>query len=731
MKKIVDMTPDEIKQEIRERLKQHDQNRGFAFISYSHRDADKVYPKVLEWMREGYNIYLDLDFENHGSDENWVDIMQGKLRRKMCRLAICFRSINYYYSYAAMIEVLTMRSNWTTGQRLQQVLPIDVLNISEIPKTGEEIPKELEAEYVDYFNKLCNNMGDSFCKNNPHEKELLETGISSWVNRLSEEHRKELGYTPGQPSAMDNLIQAYEDGYSEFFPAVFFIVSNWFAKENLNGNNKDMKTDMTARFVETKIYIHSPAASDAKAGEADAKKSAAQKAEKQTSEVQNSQQPDHEIHTVVDTAKADEPSEVCYHFTNKKGSYDAYILGPAEAVYRQLRAQGIKGSFTVLAGSRLKDDTAASCPLKTRSSIMQNNADAQLRLTSNQPFTSPSNALALVTGTSISGEDLFRNGVVIPKPEFESAPVFPAPVSDNDIVEDELSDVVEIENVADEEEESAKPEQDRKKPFSLTGDITYTLYGKSHTENQSKMMLRFFAQVLRRHQDKTLTLAEQPGMNCVSYIDYTKPENKTPDMPSYFRNCHYFPFPEGKAICVGTAYSSGDKLKKMAMLLQICGESRDIFQSDQLELPEIRASHGNRGKSSLVSYTAYGKHFSTNQANMLGNIISLTLSRHPDKLDDAAKALTSVDLRDYNDVPKEQRTSSYFNTFNAYKLNGRVYSVGGGFGMQEKLNQIARLLTLCGEPLSAVVIEGYELKASGKQGKKVNTADEFDDFLND
>ena len=726
MKKIADMTLDEIKQEIRERLKRHNQNRGFAFISYSHRDADKVYPKVLEWMREGYNIYLDLDFENHGSDENWVDIMQGKLRRNMCRLAICFRSINYYYSYAAMIEVLTMRSDWTTGQRLQQVLPIDVFNISEIPKIGDEIPEELEAEYINYFNRLSNNMGDSFCKNNPHEKELLQTGISSWVNHLSEENRIELGYIPERPNAMDNLIQAYGDGYTEFFPAVFFIISNWFAKENLNGNNKDMTSDMTARFAETKVYIHPPVASDAETGKVDT-----QKSEMHKSEVQSSQQPENEIQAAVDTAKADEPSEVCYRFTNKKGSYDAYILGPAEAEFRRLRAQGKKGSFIVLAGSRLKDDTAASCPLKTRSSIMQNNVDAQLRLTSDQPFTSPSNALALVTGTSISGEDLFKNGVVMPKPEFESAAVSPAPVSENGIDEDGLSDVVEIENVADEEDDAAKPEQDRKKPFSLTGDITYTLYGKTHTENQSKMMLRFFAQVLRRHQDKTLALAEQPGMNCVSYTDYTKPENKTSDMPSYFRNCHFFSFPEGRAVCIGTAYSFGDKLKKMAMLLQICDENRDVFQSDQLELPEISASRGNRGKSSLVSYTAFGRQFSTNQTDMLGNIVNLTLSRHPDKLDDAAKVLTSVDLCDYNNLPKEQRTSSYFNTFNAYNLNGRVYSVGGGFGMQEKLNQIARLLTLCGEPLSAVTIEGYELKAPGKQGKKAHIADEFDDFLND
>lgn len=140
-----------------------------------------------------------------------------------------------------------------------------------------------------------------------------------------------------------------------------------------------------------------------------------------------------------------------------------------------------------------------------------------------------------------------------------------------------------------------------KKSYSLTGDITYQLYGEEYTENQSDMMLRFFAQVLKRHQHMIDELPSYKEMNCVSKTDYTLKENVTDDMKSYFRVCHYFVFDSGKAICVGTAYSLGDKLKKMAHLLKIVGEDVTIFSSNQVALPEIKEraakSTESQGKS--------------------------------------------------------------------------------------------------------------------------------------
>lgn len=145
---------------------------------------------------------------------------------------------------------------------------------------------------------------------------------------------------------------------------------------------------------------------------------------------------------------------------------------------------------------------------------------------------------------------------------------------------------------ASEEVDAETESPERKKAFTVTGDITYTLYGEEYTENQSDMMLRFFAQVLKRHQDMVDKLPECSGMNCVSHIDYTKKEYASGEMPSYFRVCRYFQYDNGSAICVGTAYAIKDKLKKMTRLLEIVGEDPSVFRSAQVELPAPRRSGG-------------------------------------------------------------------------------------------------------------------------------------------
>lgn len=271
----------------------------------------------------------------------------------------------------------------------------------------------------------------------------------------------------------------------------------------------------------------------------------------------------------------------------------------------------------------------------------------------------------------------------------------------------------------------------RTRQATSTGDIRFMLYGKEYELNQSDMMLTFFAHVLNKHQDIVDELLSYNGMTCVSDVDYSLPKNRKADMPTYFRSCEFFEFANGSHICVGTSYSVVDKLKKMALLLNICGESPEIFSSEQVELPAVKVRGGSsavgKGSGALVKFSVYGNKYEQNQTDMLGTICSSVITKHPDKLEEAADALLCLDVKDYTDVAKEDRPV-YFSSMNRYEVNGTAYSVGGSFGMKEKLKMIARLLIMCDESKDIIDIEDYEIpdvkvKAAAGTKKKINYFD--------
>lgn len=270
-----------------------------------------------------------------------------------------------------------------------------------------------------------------------------------------------------------------------------------------------------------------------------------------------------------------------------------------------------------------------------------------------------------------------------------------------------------------------------KKQATSTGDITFTLYGKEYTTNQADMMLTFFAQVLVRHQDIISELNSYKGMNFVSETDYSKRENKTDDMLPYFNSCHYFEFPNGDGLCVGTSFSVNDKLKKMALLLSICGEDTSVFHSEQVELPKLKSQaekgdSSRSGNSSGVNFRVYDESFSLNQTDMLGVICSKLIEKHPDKLAEAADSLLCIDMKDYTGVPKEDKPV-YFGSMNQYYLGTTPYCVGGSFGMKDKLKMISKLIAICEEDTNCIEIEGYDIPApkSSRTSSKKSSFDYF------
>lgn len=307
-------------------------------------------------------------------------------------------------------------------------------------------------------------------------------------------------------------------------------------------------------------------------------------------------------------------------------------------------------------------------------------------------------------------------------------------IDSNDIIGDENNtaiDSVATDDLATSTDNINTTDNSRTRQATSTGDIRFTLYGKEYELNQSDMMLTFFAHVLNKHQDIVDELPSYNGMNCVSDVDYSLSENRKADMPTYFRSCEFFEFANGSHICVGTSYSVVDKLKKMALLLNICGESPEIFSSEQVELPAVKVRGGSsavgKGSGALVKFSVYGNKYEQNQTDMLGTICSSVITKHPDKLEEAADVLLCLDVKDYTDVAKEDRPV-YFSSMNRYEVNGTAYSVGGSFGMKEKLKMIAKLLIMCDESKDIIDIEDYEIpdvkvKAAAGTKKKINYFD--------
>lgn len=291
--------------------------------------------------------------------------------------------------------------------------------------------------------------------------------------------------------------------------------------------------------------------------------------------------------------------------------------------------------------------------------------------------------------------------------------------------------------VSGEEETQQEPQKEtqEKKSATLTGDVTYTLYGNTYTDNQSNMMLRVFAQVLNHHQEIVPELCNYKGMNCVSRTNYKLEENQE-GMPSYFRVCEYFEYPTG-SICVGTAYSFADKCKKIALLLNICGESEDVLVSEQIDISnhkkkinvEKSEEEGTGlGRGSSITYSVYGENFTTSQADMLKIVASRILEKHLDKVEAAAEGTYFISLTDYTDIPKEQRPV-YYRAMSTCNISGRQVSIGTTFNKQAKISEIAKLIEICGEQSGAVMVEGEVVCPKSLSGSKKKSAQKSIDFF--
>lgn len=564
MKNMNDMTTEEMKEEIKQFIDNcFDENERFIFISYSHKDEEQVYRSILPWIREGYNIYLDLEFSNRGSDENWVEIMKRRVRQNMCAMAIVYRSEHYYFSMPSFVELLTMRSDETIKNRLgadNKILPIDVIQLPNgLKAEGKDFSsREIKEKYKISF-KNMKEKSKIFMSNNQKEKVLLEEGLRTLDKKAHDSD-------PEKSREEDTAALMYEqleNGYAstslmDYYPCIARIVSLFFKANDLNGNYKSISDDERNRFSELNIYKVAESGS----GQA-------------VSEEKN--EPDKEIN---------ETEQVI-------------------------------------------------------------------------------------------------NGPVI-------------------------------------KEDKSKEKEKTDKQRSSTGDITYKLYGKEYTDNQSDMMFNVFAKVLKKHEEMIPAIIDLPGMNCLSATDYSKKENRGDDMPSYFRSCVFFPIGEG--VCVGSSYSMEEKIKKIAALLVHCNEQEGAFEPEDDDIREQIRKNCKKwakgdvktGRGEEETYTIYGKEGTGNQSEMMIDALKMLVEHHFDKIEKLAGELSSIELKKIDEL----KGITYFRNGRSFEYQGRVYSIGTSFSRVDKIKQIQKAIDICGEKTENFVIDGLDDHQKNNTGAK-------------
>ena len=229
--------------------------------------------------------------------------------------------------------------------------------------------------------------------------------------------------------------------------------------------------------------------------------------------------------------------------------------------------------------------------------------------------------------------------------------------------------------------------------------IRYTLYGKDWEDDAGTMMLNVFAKVLKRHTDMLDQLVGVRGFGCISYTDYTKKENQTPDMQSYFKSSYFLPL--GKGICIGTQMGNDRRLALMANLIRAVGEDPDeVFQSEDVELPAE--------KRQKETYTVYGQTYSGSAASMLANTLHLMLEKHFDQREALADHIFCIKIG--KTIAELGGTPAQFAAGADYEYQGVRYCIGTNLNNKMKIRQLERAIEFLGEDPAQFEIEGLEIQ---------------------
>ena len=118
--------------------------------------------------------------------------------------------------------------------------------------------------------------------------------------------------------------------------------------------------------------------------------------------------------------------------------------------------------------------------------------------------------------------------------------------------------------------------------------------------------------------------------------------------------------------------------------------------------------------------------FFRSQTDMMTTICSKIIEKHPDKLQAVVDGTLCAGYKDADIMAK-----SYFRVYREFSCNGVDYVIGTSFGLPAKVKEIEKVLSICGENVNNIQIEGIELREFAPVRKSKGKAKEKEDFLAD
>lgn len=537
---------DKYVEELRAKIKKCDVEKEYVFVSYSKKDAKKVYPVIIELQNRGYNIWIDKMLGSTAGTTWNANVLEALMERN-CMAVLFFMSCNSMWSTPVCAELLFTSAEEVMNNHQNEELKIIPINADDKwspkeKKLSQWVNRgELDDKTVAKENKLTDSDLE-ILQNVYIEEKYISKGESSCykdVTHIAKHIYKHVLNTRGRGrncGADQITIVSIKD-----IETIIENIPEEVKNQSVNTDNmKSAPVSQPVAVVETPIAPVSPKSTPA------AEKTAEVRTEPA---VRN---------TVVNVNNA-----AVYKLGEKAGKYCAVI-------------EVIGDSFRLLKGSKISANHADSTSSSNKSIRMEKSIPyGNYRLVTEDIDGSSSAIASVIKGASESG------------PRFMSTTL--------DIAPNDIGRYLEPCNgISETSYEGTELPQNNfsadhydavtGRGSTSTGDITYSLYGVTYTHNQSAMMLNVFEKVMERHSDLVASLINAGGMTCLSDVDYTLPENRF-DMKPYFRTSRYYSI--GGGVCVGTSYSFDSKLILIAKLLAYCGEPKEILVSDSVKLPNV------------------------------------------------------------------------------------------------------------------------------------------------